>query len=130
MAVLYRTSQSAEFVHRSDADADQSGKSSADGEWLLAAGQPSTCSRWRVRALSTDEWTQATQHEDPAARNVALVTMGLLAVDDLPQPKDLAAWWHTEVANLVAAVTLAPFAGRLARFRTSPAEPSADTPAG
>ena len=130
MAVLFRTSQSAEFVHRSDVDADPAGKASADGEWLLAAGQPATCSRWRVRALSTDEWTQATHHDDPAARNVALVAMGLLAVDDDPPPSDLAAWWHTEVANLVAAVTLAPFAGRLAKFKTSPAIESSDTPAG
>lgn len=106
---LIRTTQEAEFVHRSDSAAVD-GKGPLDG-WLAADGQALGCTRFRVRPLSSAEVAEAVALEDGQAQRVC--AMGWRALDGQPPPTDLAAGWHGRVADLIWAVTLhGPFGER------------------
>jgi hypothetical protein len=114
MAVLVRTNQSIACCHRSDLKV-KDGTAAPDQEWVLADGQPSEATRFKVRPLNPDEFHTAQGMESSEARAKYICDTALIAVDGEPAG-DLGYGWAQEVANLVVGVTTAPLAGRVRKW--------------
>lgn len=106
MATNYRTTQTSDWVHVSDSDAKPlpDGMGTAERDWLPAATQPATCTRFSIRSLSSDEWAElvASEHPDEYA-----VKNGLRLVDgEAPELSVFSPSYKQAIAKLVAALTL------------------------
>lgn len=128
MALLIRTSQSAEFVHISDTEAilpaDGATWPGPSPHWLPAAGQPEGCTRMRIRCLSADEVAEVRSMHPPEdasdeaqmaaarRRHARIVDIAWLAMDGQPPPKDLGYGWTGQIAALIEDVTVAGPLGR------------------
>lgn len=140
---LLRTSQTAEFVHTSDETAIP-GQKAPDPDWLVAAGQPASCDRFKVRALSASEYAEIggitpgpdappeQRRAAQAAADAAVCAKGWLALNGAPPPTDLGFGWARQVARLIEVLTLdGPFGGSRLRSAASLSEaPHSGQPSG
>ncbi|OHD28031.1 MAG: hypothetical protein A2Y38_03420 [Spirochaetes bacterium GWB1_59_5] len=127
MAVLLRTSQRAVYVHATDSDAvlpaDGAAHPGPYSDWLNAAGQPATCTRWEVRPLSPAEMADvlAAQKAGDWDRSQTMLLTGLVSLDGEPftaerMAAELIGGWPQEVAALIQTISMhGPLAGRRSR---------------
>lgn len=134
MAVLVRTTQAAEFVCVHDPDAHTPTPRpdpwpSPDPDWLPAAGQPSSATRFRVRPLSPAEYevaAAALQDRDTDAFDRACLA-GLVAIDGEPaSAADLTTGWQRTIASLVSGLTALPMRGLISRSKAGQSTASTD----
>lgn len=110
---LMLTSQSADFVHRSDPAAIVPADPAAvwAEDWFSAAGQHPACRVFRVRPLSALEYSASLAEVDVTRRAVQVCDLALRNADG-SQPTDISWSGAIAVANLIYAVTHGPLAGR------------------
>lgn len=115
MALIYRTSQKASYVHRTDPSCNPDGPAGPDSQWIQAEGQPEDATRFVIRPLSKDEWRGITslKGEDAGSLQVLKAAeIGLVSVGGEAPPDDLSRGIAQEVGTLVIALTLDPTSGR------------------
>jgi hypothetical protein len=127
MAVLLRTTQRAIYVHATDSDAvlpaDGAPHPGPYSDWLNAAGQPATCTRWEVRPLSPSELAdvRTAQADGDFDRATKLILAGLVSLDGEPftaerMATELIGGWDLELAALIRVISdHGPLAGRRSR---------------
>ena len=123
MGLLVRTTQTGLFVSVHDPDAvlpaaDVAVWPGPNRDWLPSSGQPASCARFEIRALSPAEWQEiiALYASDNTQGRDRLVQLGLVAIDGQPADLDsLAAGWAQEISNLISDVTVVPMVGRRSR---------------
>lgn len=117
MAVITRTSQTVVCCHRGDPAVK--GGEGPEPDWVFAAGQPVTATRFEVRCLSPDE-LRAADGVDGYLRGLVSIDGAPVVVADLTDP------WKREIGNLIGAVTMCPFFGLLSRSRESASTTATD----
>lgn len=113
MAIAYRTSHTITCVHVYDDAITEPTKPTASDLWVMAAGQPTECTRVKVRVLSGDETARVQDGGDDA--NKIACELGLVSIDgEAVEVAELVDAMKVAIAELVLVSSLVPFGRRLA----------------
>jgi hypothetical protein len=110
--LIFRTSQTADYVHNSDPDCDTDGKKAPDDGWYLAEGQPAGATRFTVRPMNGDEWKSLVSIDDAFSQIRTACKTGLVKIGGEDPPKDLISGMEQEIGALVVALSTNPMTGR------------------
>ena len=121
MAFLFRTTDTVICVHAQDPDAVDPKHKTPSDLWILAKGQPKTCTRIEVRALAQHELI-AVQSADEGDQKAC--ELGLIKLDGKPPNYEelLPASVHA-IAELVVIAAMFPFLGRSLQIEQTTVDP-------
>jgi hypothetical protein len=106
MALHYRRSDAAEYVHTDDPDTVAGDSKAIAGGWVSAAGQAAGCTRVKVRALDAFEFAEF-GGADSAAERLSAAWRGVVAIDNQPVAIEaVSAELAHAIVALVASVTM------------------------